>query len=161
MIIMQIPKSHHANLVEMRMCCPDALAGLAASAALAVSDIHLTVQSQKVRVAKIDGKLKINPNSDGMEKASLEFIVAGSLDFIWWQKEKQMRFKKKKCLEAMQFGHEEIKRHCQAQIELTKLVGKEIKRVYTHEKSDPALFERQMRADVYEKLYGAVSKQNC
>ncbi|MEP2349686.1 MAG: polyribonucleotide nucleotidyltransferase, partial [Algoriphagus sp.] len=60
-------------------------------------------------------------------------------------------------LEAMQYAHEEIKRHCQAQIELTKLVGKEVKREYNHEKSDPALFDK-MRAEVYDKLYAAVGK---
>jgi polyribonucleotide nucleotidyltransferase len=137
---------------------PDALAGLAASAALAVSDIPFNGPISEVRVAKIDGKLKINPTPMELEKASLEFIVAGSLDFILMVEGEANEIQEEEMLEAMQFGHEEIKRHCQAQIELTKLVGKEIKRVYTHEKSDPALFEK-MRADVYEKLYGAVSKQ--
>jgi polyribonucleotide nucleotidyltransferase len=93
-----------------------------------------------------------------LEKASLEFIVAGSLDFILMVEGEANEIQEEEMLEAMQFGHDEIKRHCQAQIELTKLVGKEVKRVYNHEKSDPALFDK-MRADVYEKLYGAVSKQ--
>jgi polyribonucleotide nucleotidyltransferase len=137
---------------------PDALAGLAASAALAVSDIPFNGPISEVRVAKIDGKLKINPTPMELEKASLEFIVAGSLDFILMVEGEANEIQEEEMLEAMQFGHEEIKRHCQAQIELTKLVGKEVKRVYNHEKSDPALFDK-MRADVYEKLYGAVSKQ--
>jgi len=137
---------------------PDALAGLAASAALAVSDIPFNGPISEVRVAKIDGKLKINPTPMELEKASLEFIVAGSLDFILMVEGEANEIQEEEMLEAMQFGHEEIKRHCQAQIELTKLVGKEVKRAYNHEKSDPALFDK-MRADVYEKLYGAVSKQ--
>jgi polyribonucleotide nucleotidyltransferase len=137
---------------------PDALAGLAASAALAVSDIPFNGPISEVRVAKIDGKLKINPTPMELEKASLEFIVAGSLDFILMVEGEANEIQEEEMLEAMQFGHDEIKRHCQAQIELTKLVGKEVKRVYNHEKSDPALFDK-MRADVYEKLYGAVSKQ--
>jgi polyribonucleotide nucleotidyltransferase len=137
---------------------PDALAGLAASAALAVSDIPFNGPISEVRVAKIDGKLKINPTPMELEKASLEFIVAGSLDFILMVEGEANEIQEEEMLEAMQFGHDEIKRHCQAQIELTKMVGKEVKREYNHEKSDPALFEK-MRADVYEKLYSAVSKQ--
>jgi polyribonucleotide nucleotidyltransferase len=137
---------------------PDALAGLAASAALAVSDIPFNGPISEVRVAKIDGELKINPTPVELEKASLEFIVAGSLDYILMVEGEANEIQEEEMLEAMQFGHDEIKRHCKVQIELTKLVGKEVKREYNHEKSDPALFDK-MRADVYEKLYGAVSKQ--
>ncbi len=137
---------------------PDALAGLAASAALAVSDIPFNGPISEVRVAKIDGKLQINPTPLALEKASLEFIVAGSLDFILMVEGEANEIQEEEMLEAMQFAHEEIKRHCQAQIELTKMVGKEEKRAYNHEKSDPALFDK-MRAEVYDKLYAAVSKQ--
>lgn len=137
---------------------PDALAGLAASAALAVSDIPFNGPISEVRVAKIDGKLKINPTPTELEKASLEFIVAGSLDFILMVEGEANEIQEEEMLEAMQYAHEEIKRHCQAQIELTKMVGKEVKREYCHEKSDPALFDK-MRADVYDKLYASVSKQ--
>lgn len=136
---------------------PDALAGLAASAALAVSDIPFNGPISEVRVAKIDGKLKINPSPLELEKASLEFIVAGSLDFILMVEGEANEIQEEEMLEAMQYAHEEIKRHCQAQIELTKLVGKEVKREYNHEKSDPALFNK-MRADVYDKLYASVGK---
>ncbi len=137
---------------------PDALAGLAASAALAVSDIPFNGPISEVRVAKIDGELKINPTPVELEKASLEFIVAGSLDFILMVEGEANEIEEEEMLEAMQFGHDEIKRHCKVQIELTKLVGKEVKREYNHEKTDPALFDK-MRADVYEKLYDSVSKQ--
>ena len=137
---------------------PDALAGLAASAALAVSDIPFNGPISEVRVAKIDGKLKINPTPTELATASLEFIVAGSLDFILMVEGEANEIQEEEMLEAMQYAHEEIKRHCQAQIELTKLVGKEVKREYSHEKSDPALFDK-MRADVYDKLYASVGKQ--
>jgi len=137
---------------------PDALAGLAASSALAVSDIPFNGPISEVRVAKIDGKLKINPTPTELEKASLEFIVAGSLDFILMVEGEANEIQEEEMLEAMQYAHEEIKRHCKAQIELAKLVGKESKREYTHEKSDPALFDK-MKAEVYDKLYASVSKQ--
>ncbi|MFC3881238.1 polyribonucleotide nucleotidyltransferase [Algoriphagus namhaensis] len=137
---------------------PDALAGLAASAALAVSDIPFNGPISEVRVAKIDGKLVINPSPIALEKASLEFIVAGSLDFILMVEGEADEIQEDEMVEAMQFAHEEIKRHCQAQIELTKEVGKEVKREYNHEKSDPALFDK-MRAELYDKLYDVVSRQ--
>ena len=137
---------------------PDALAGLAASAALAVSDIPFNGPISEVRVAKIDGVLKINPTPTELEKASLEFIVAGSLDFILMVEGEANEIQEEEMLEAMQFAHDEIKRHCKAQIELTKMVGKEVKREYNHEKSDPALFDK-MKAELYDKLYASVSKQ--
>ncbi|MGM0947214.1 MAG: polyribonucleotide nucleotidyltransferase [Bacteroidota bacterium] len=137
---------------------PDCLAGLAASAALAVSDIPFNGPISEVRVAKIDGQLVINPKPSDLEKASLEFIVAGSLDFILMVEGEANEIQEDEMVEAMEFAHEEIKRHCQAQLELTKEVGKEQKREYNHEKSDPALFDK-MRSELYDKLYQSVSKQ--
>ncbi len=137
---------------------PDARAGLAASAALAVSDIPFNGPISEVRVAKIDGKLVINPKPADLAKASMEFIVAGSLEYILMVEGEASEIQEDEMIEAMQFAHEEIKRHCQAQIELTKMVGKEQKRTYCHEKSDPALYDK-MRADLYSKLFEAVSRQ--
>ncbi|SDC81417.1 polyribonucleotide nucleotidyltransferase [Algoriphagus faecimaris] len=137
---------------------PDCLAGLAASAALAVSDIPFNGPISEVRVAKIDGQLVINPKPSDLEKASLEFIVAGSLEFILMVEGEANEIQEDEMVEAMEFAHEEIKRHCQVQLELTKEVGKEQKREYNHEKSDPALFDK-MRSELYDKLYQSVSKQ--
>jgi polyribonucleotide nucleotidyltransferase len=137
---------------------PDALAGLAASAALAVSDIPFNGPISEVRVAKIDGQLVINPSPSDLEKASLEFIVAGSLDYILMVEGEADEISEDEMVEALQFAHEEIVRHCQVQVELTKAVGKEQKREYNHEKTDPALFDK-MKAELYDKLYDVVSKQ--
>lgn len=137
---------------------PDCLAGLAASAALSVSDIPFNGPISEVRIAKIDGVYKINPAPKELEKASLEFIVAGSIDFILMVEGEANEIQEDEMVEAIQLAHEEIKRHCQAQIELTQMVGKEQKRVYCHEKSDEALHAR-MKADTYDKLYASVSKQ--
>ncbi|NVJ87764.1 MAG: polyribonucleotide nucleotidyltransferase [Algoriphagus sp.] len=137
---------------------PDALAGLAASAALSVSDIPFNGPVSEVRVAKIDDKLVINPSPADLERASLEFIVAGSLDYILMVEGEASEISEDEMVEALQFAHEEIIRHCQAQVELTKMVGKEEKREYCHEKSDPALFDK-MRAELYDKLYESVGKQ--
>ncbi|WP_100626917.1 polyribonucleotide nucleotidyltransferase [Algoriphagus formosus] len=137
---------------------PDALAGLAASAALAVSDIPFNGPISEVRVAKIDGQLVINPSPSDLEKATLEFIVAGSLDYILMVEGEADEISEDEMVEALQFAHEEIVRHCQVQVELTKAVGKEQKREYNHEKTDPALFDK-MKAELYDKLYDVVSKQ--
>lgn len=137
---------------------PDCLAGLAASAALAVSDIPFNGPISEVRVAKIDGALAINPTPAQLEKASMEFIVAGSKEYILMVEGEANEISEDEMVEALQYAHEEIKRHCDVQIELTKAVGKEVKREYNHEKSDPALFDK-MKAELYDKLYAAVSKQ--
>jgi polyribonucleotide nucleotidyltransferase len=137
---------------------PDCLAGLAASAALAVSDIPFNGPISEVRVAKIDGTLFLNPTPAQLAKASLEFIVAGSLDYILMVEGEASEIQEDEMVEALQYAHEEIKRHCQAQVELTKMVGKEKKREYSHEKSDKALFDK-MKSELYDKLFASVSKQ--
>lgn len=159
------PDDYHADTQVMitlmshdEEVLPDALAGLAASAALAVSDIPFNGPISEVRVAKIDGNLVINPKPVDLAKATLEFIVAGSLDFILMVEGEASEIQEDEMVEAIQFAHEEIKRHCQAQVELTKLVGKEQKRAYSHEKSDAGLYEH-MRAATYGKLFEAVNRQ--
>jgi len=137
---------------------PDALAGLAASAALAVSDIPFNGPISEVRVAKIDGKLVINPTPKQLEKATLELIVAGSLEFVLMVEGEGDEVSEDEMVEALQFGHEEIKKHCLVQKELMIAVGKEVKREYSHEKSDPALFEK-MRTVLYDMLYEIVGRQ--
>ncbi|EOZ98987.1 Polyribonucleotide nucleotidyltransferase [Indibacter alkaliphilus LW1] len=137
---------------------PDCLAGLAASAALAVSDIPFNGPISEVRVAKVDGKLIINPTPELIKNASLEFIVAGSEEYILMVEGEADEISEDEMVEAMQYAHEEIKRHCQIQKELTVAVGKETKREYNHEKSDEALFEK-MHAELYDKCYEVVAKQ--
>jgi polyribonucleotide nucleotidyltransferase len=137
---------------------PDCLAGLAASAALAVSDIPFNGPISEVRVAKLEGKLILNPTPSQLEKCSMEFIVAGSKDYILMVEGEANEISEDEMVEALQYAHEEIKRHCDVQMELTKAVGKEVKRVYNHEKSDPALFDK-IKSELYEKLFESVSKQ--
>lgn len=159
------PEDYHADTQIMitlmssdSEVLPDCLAGLAASAALAVSDIPFNGPISEVRVAKIDGELVINPTPSKLEEATLEFIVAGSLDFILMVEGEADEISEDEMVEAIQFAHEEIKKHCQVQMELTKLVGKEVKREYSHEKEDLALYEK-MKAELYDKCYEVVSKQ--
>src|SRR5690554_220374 len=137
---------------------PDCLAGLAASAALAVSDIPFNGPISEVRVAKIDGEYKINPTPKQLANATMELIVAGSMEFILMVEGEGNEISEDEMIEAIQVAHEEIKRHCQVQIELTKALGKETKRTYSHEKQDLALYEK-MRAELYDKCYQSVGLQ--
>jgi polyribonucleotide nucleotidyltransferase len=134
---------------------PDSLAGLAASAALAVSDIPFNGPISEVRVAKVDGEFIINPSPSQVEKAVMEFIVAGSEEYILMVEGEANEISEDEMVDALKLAHDEIKNHCKVQKELTIAVGKEIKRTYSHEKSDPALFEK-MHAELYDKCYAAV-----
>jgi polyribonucleotide nucleotidyltransferase len=137
---------------------PDCLAGLAASAALAVSDIPFNGPISEVRVGKIDGKLMINPTPKQLETASMEFIVAGSEEYILMVEGEANEISEDEMVEALQFAHEEIKKHCKVQKELSIAVGKEVKREYNHEKTDPALYEK-MYGELYDKCYEVVARQ--
>lgn len=110
---------------------PDALACLAASAAFAVSDIPFEGPVSEVRVAKIDGEYVINPSRSALATATLEFIVAGTLDNVLMVEGEAKECSEAEMLESIKIGHEEIKKQCQAQLELAKLVGDKalIKRV--------------------------------
>src|SRR5690606_12240540 len=118
---------------------PDALAGLAASAAIAVSDIPFNGPISEVRVAKVDGQLVINPLKGDLERATLEFIVAGSANDINMVEGEADEISEAEPVEAIQFAHIAIKKQIAAQVEMAQEVGKTTKREYSHENSDLAL----------------------
>ena len=107
---------------------PDALAGLAASAALAVSDIPFNGPISEVRVARVNGELMINPTFSQMEGADIDIMVAATYDNIMMVEGEMNEVSEKDMLEAIKFAHEEIKIQCQAQMELMQEVGKVEKR---------------------------------
>ena len=157
------PEDYHADTQVMislisadKDIMPDALAGLAASAALAVSDIPFNGPISEVRVAKIDGKLVINPLMSDLERATLEFIVAGSYNDIGMVEGECKEISEAEMVEAIEFAHKAIKIQVQAQRELAEMVGKTTKREYCHENSNPELRERAF-ADTYDKVY-AIAK---
>jgi polyribonucleotide nucleotidyltransferase len=159
------PEDYHADTQVMislissdKDTMPDALAGLAASAALAVSDIPFNGPISEVRVAKIDGKLVINPGRIDLERATLEFIVAGSAKDINMVEGEANEIAEAELVEAIQFAHEAIKKQVAAQVELCRLVGKTEKRTYSHENSNLEL-KAKITADTYDKVY-AVAKSN-
>ncbi len=127
---------------------PDALAGIAASAALACSDIPFNGPISEVRVARVDGQWVINPTFAQIEKADIELMVGATYDNIMMVEGEMDEVSEAELLEALKVAHEEIKKHCVAQLELMKESGHEQKREYNHEINDDAL-----RADVREKCY--------
>lgn len=130
---------------------PDALAGLAASAALAVSDVPFNGPISEVRVARIDGKFVVNPTFAQLETADMEVIVAATLDNIMMVEGEMKEVSEEDLLEAMRIAHEEIKVHCKAQLELMEAVGKTTKRAYCHEVND-----EDLKKDIWEKTYDKV-----
>lgn len=135
---------------------PDALAGLAASAALAVSDIPFQGPMSEVRVCRVNGELILNPTRSQMQAADMELVVGATKENILMVEGEMKEVSEQEMLEAMKFAHEAIKIQCQAQIELMQQVGKTEKRTYCHEENDAQLMEH-IKAATYDKVY-AVAK---
>ena len=131
---------------------PDALAGLAASSALAVSDIPFEGPISEVRVARIGGELRINPNFSEMADADIDIMVAATYDNIMMVEGEMKEVSEHDMLEAIKFAHEEIKKHCAVQIELMKELGKDVKREYCHEVNDEEL-RQTIITELYDKAY--------
>ncbi len=138
---------------------PDALAGLAASAALSVSDIPFNGPISEVRVARIDGKFVINPTFDELEKADMDIMVAATYDNIMMVEGEMNEVSENDLLEAMKFAHETIKVHCKVQMELTEEVGKSVKREYCHEENDEDL-RKAVHEACYDKAYAIAESGN-
>ncbi|MFI3316129.1 MAG: polyribonucleotide nucleotidyltransferase [Rikenellaceae bacterium] len=131
---------------------PDALAGLAASAALAVSDIPFQGPISEVRVARKNGEFVINPTFSEMADVDLDIMVAGTIDNIMMVEGEMHEVSEEVMLESIKVAHEEIKKHCKAQTELMEAVGKTVKRTYCHEDSDLELRDKIV-AELYDKAY--------
>ena len=139
---------------------PDALAGLAASAALAVSDIPFNGPISEVRVARIDGAFKINPTFAELETADMDIVVAATMENIMMVEGEMSEVSEMDLLEAMKVAHEEIKKHCQVQLELMEAAGKTEKRTYCHEENDEAL-RQDIEAVCYADVYAVASSGNA
>ena len=139
---------------------PDALAGLAASAALAVSDVPFDGPISEVRVARINGELVINPTFTQNADADLDIMVGATYDNILMVEGEMKEVSEAEMLEAIKFAHAEIKKHCQAQMELSKELGKDVKRTYCHETNDEALREKVI-AETYDKAYAIARERSA
>ena len=139
---------------------PDALAGLAASAALAVSDIPFEGPISEVRVARVDGQYVIDPTFEQLERADMDIMVGATYDNIMMVEGEMKEVSEAELLEAMKAAHEAIKPMCKAQMELMEEVGTTTKRAYCHEENDDEL--RQAVHDAcYAKAYAVAQSGNA
>lgn len=136
---------------------PDALAGLAASAAIAVSDVPFVTPISEVRVARIDGEFVINPTYSQLATADLDVMVGASYDNIMMVEGEMDEVTEEVMLEAIKFAHEEIKKHCKIQEELAAELGV-VKREYSHENNIEELREK-VKNELYDKCYEIAKKQ--
>ena len=149
------PDNYHADtFVNITMYSsdgvdmPDALAGLAASAAIAVSDIPFNGPISEVRVARVNGEFVINPTFEQLEKADMELMVGATYDNIMMVEGEMNEVSEAELLAALKAAHEAIREQCKAQMELAEAVGATVKREYCHETND-----EDLRKDVHDKCY--------
>jgi len=158
------PEDYHADTIVNVILfsgeteeMPDALAGLAASAALSVSDIPFGGPISEVRVARIDGKFVINPKYSDLQRADLELMVGATYENILMVEGEMNEVSEEVMIEAIRVAHEEIKRHCEVQMALAKELGI-VKRTYCHETNDEELRQR-VHDFCYDRAYTIAKSQ--
>ena len=158
------PSNYHAEVYVNIMLLsadgtdmPDALAGFAASAALACSDIPFEAPISEVRVARINGEYVIDPTYQQMEHADMDLMVAATRDNIMMVEGEMKEVPESALLEALKAAHEAIKPMCEMQTALSKELGTDVKREYCHEVNDEEL-RQQLREECYQPAYD-VTKQ--
>ncbi len=158
------PSNYHAEVYVNVMLFsadgidqPDALAGFAASAALACSDIPFECPISEVRVARVDGEYVINPTFEQMKQADMDIMVGASAENIMMVEGEMKEVSEQDLLGALKAAMAAIKPMCELQVELSKELGKDVKREYDHEVNDEALRE-QMQKECYQAAYD-VTKQ--
>ncbi len=158
------PDDYHAevfvtiNLISAdKDIMPDALAGLAASAALAVSDIPFNGPISEVRVARINGKFVVNPTLVEVENADLDIVVGATYENIMMVEGEMKEVSEDVMLEALRLAHDAIKVQCVAQNELAAMVGSTVKRTYSHEVNDEDL-RKKVWDETYQKCYALAAE---
>jgi len=154
------PDDYHADtqvliyLISLEKdASPDALAALAASSAISVSDIPFHGPVSEVRVAKINGEYLVNPTISQLEEADLEIMVAGTAENVNMVEGEMNEVSEEEMMQAIKIAHEEIKIQCQAQKELEEMCGKQKKREYCHEEEPDEELRERVRKECYDKVY--------
>ena len=158
------PSNYHAEVFVNVMLLsadgvdqPDALAGFAASAALACSDIPFECPISEVRVARVDGEYVIDPTTEQMKHADMDIMVGASAENIMMVEGEMKEVSEQDLLGALKAAMEAIKPMCELQAELSKELGTDVKREYDHEVNDEELRE-QMQKECYQPAYD-ITKQ--
>ena len=158
------PSNYHAEVYVNVMLLsadgvdqPDALAGLAASSAMACSDIPFDFYISEVRVARVNGEYVVNPTFEQMKEADMDIMVGATKDNIMMVEGEMDEVTEQDLIQALKVAHEAIKPMCTMQEELAKELGKDVKREYEHEVNDEEL-RKQMNDELYQPVYD-VTKQ--
>ncbi len=158
------PKDYHAETQVMiqlmshdESIMPDSLAGLAASAAIQLSDIPFEYPISEVRVARVDGMFVINPSRDQLDSSDIDIMIGASVDSVAMVEGEFDEITEEEMLDAIAFGHKAIKEQIKAQITLTNAVGKKEVRSYEEEDKDESL-EKEIHKATYKKYYEIAKK---
>jgi polyribonucleotide nucleotidyltransferase len=158
------PKDYHAETQVMIQLMshdddvmPDALAGLAASAALAISDIPFATLISEVRVARVNGEFIVNPSKAQLDQSDIDMMIGASMDSIAMVEGEMKEISEKEMVEAIKFAHEAIKVQIQAQERLQAAVGKKEVRTYEQERNDDEILAK-VKEFSYDK-YFAIAKE--
>ncbi|MFA5619034.1 MAG: polyribonucleotide nucleotidyltransferase [Weeksellaceae bacterium] len=154
------PDDFHAEVQVMislisydKNVMPEALAGLAASAAIAITDIPFNGPMSETRVIRVNGELIINPSYEQLKQAELDIMVGATKSSIVMVEGEMKEISEREMLDAIEFAHTEIKKQIEAQERLAERVGKSFpKREYSHEVHDEAIREK-VWAECYQKVY--------
>ena len=157
------PSDYHAEVYVQVMLLsadgvdqPDALAGFAASAAMACSDIPFECPISEVRVARVNGEYVVNPTFQQMEEADMDIMVGATAENIMMVEGEMKEVSEQDLIAALKVAAEAIKPMCQLQVELSKELGTDVKREYCHETNDEEL-RGQIKA-LYQQVYD-INKQ--
>jgi len=158
------PSDYHAEVQVMIQLMshdedvmPDALAGLAASAALALSDIPFETLISEARVGRVDGKFIINPSRAQLDLSDIDMMIGASTDSIAMVEGEMKEISEEEMIEAIKFAHEHIKNQIAAQERLQAAFGKKEVRTYDTEKTDDAVYAK-VKEYAYDKIYAIASK---
>ena len=136
---------------------PDALAGLAASAAIQLSDIPFECAISEVRIGRVDGKFVINPNRDQLLNSDIDMVVGASEDSVMMVEGEMNECSENEMIDAIKIAHDAVKNQIKAQHNLVKKVGKKEIREYEQEESDDKLYQ-QILKEIYQKCYDIAKK---
>lgn len=153
------PKDYHAETQVMIQLMshdedvmPDAMAGLAASAAIQLSDFPFECPISEVRVGRVEGKLIINPTRAQLLNSDIDMVIGASEDSVMMVEGEMGEISEEEMVEAIKFAHEAVKVQCAAQVRLADAVGRKAVREYEQETEDEAL-EKKIRDLAYDKVY--------
>ena len=158
------PKDYHAETQVMiqlmshdENVMPDALAGLAASTAIQLSDIPFEYPISEVRVARVDGMFIVNPSREQLDTSDIDIMIGASADSVAMVEGEFDEISEEEMLDAIAFGHEAIKDQIKAQVALAEAVGKKEVRTYEEEDHDLAL-EKEIHTATYQQYYDIAKK---